>query len=76
MSLSHVLTNAVFRSSAKARWLPRLLARIVAANDLHRQHCALLHLDDALLRDVGITRDQAISMATRPVWNAPNHWKC
>lgn len=56
-------------------WLLRLLDRVLAANAQHRQHQALLQMDDHILSDIGITRTQAIEQATRPVWNAPNHWK-
>ncbi len=56
-------------------WVLRLLDRVFAANALHRQHQALLQLDDDLLRDIGLTRFEATSEANRPVWDAPNHWR-
>lgn len=56
-------------------WALLLLDRYFAAQALHKQHQALLNLDDALLRDVGITRVEAINLAASPVWDAPNHWK-
>jgi uncharacterized protein YjiS (DUF1127 family) len=56
-------------------WALRLLDRYFAAQALHKQHLALLRLDDSLLRDVGITRSEAIDLAASPVWDAPNHWK-
>lgn len=56
-------------------WALRLLDRYFAAQTLHKQHQALLNLDAALLRDVGITRAEAINLAASAVWDAPNHWK-
>ena len=56
-------------------WALRLLDRYFAAQALHKQHQALLHMDDYLLCDIGITRAQAVEQATSPVWDAPNHWK-
>lgn len=38
-----------------------------------RRHLA--RLDDAALRDIGLTRDQAITEAARPVWDVPDHWR-
>ena len=53
----------------------RLMDRLLAANALHRQHQALLRLDDALLRDIGLTRHEAESEANHRVWDAPTHWR-
>ena len=44
------------------------------AMDLHRQRRRLAALDDHLLQDIGITRQQALQEARQPVWNAPAHW--
>ena len=62
-------------STPSRSWARRLLDRYNAAQALHRQHQALLRLDDSLLRDIGITRSKAVDLASGPVWNAPNHWK-
>ncbi len=43
------------------RWLCRAMAR-------QRQRRALAELDDRLLRDVGLTRDQAQDEAHKPFW--------
>ncbi|HPD91452.1 MAG: DUF1127 domain-containing protein [Rhodobacter sp.] len=42
---------------------------------LLRQRRALAELDDARLRDLGLTRAQARSEADRPFWDAPAHWR-
>ena len=57
------------------RWALWLLDRYFAAQALHKQHQALLRMDNHLLHDIGIGRAQAIEQATSPVWDAPNHWK-
>jgi uncharacterized protein YjiS (DUF1127 family) len=36
---------------------------------------ALRRLDDHLLRDIGLTRHEAESEATRAPWDAPSHWR-
>ena len=65
------LPLAALRPSA----LARLLARILAAEALARSRRRLGRLDDHILRDIGLTRDQAESEAQRPIWDAPLHWK-
>jgi uncharacterized protein YjiS (DUF1127 family) len=39
-----------------------------------RTRRALKHLDDHLLADVGLSRDDAEAEARRPLWDAPSHW--
>jgi uncharacterized protein YjiS (DUF1127 family) len=46
---------------------------------LHRAETArsrrqLAQLDDHLLRDIGLTRDQAEAEAALSAWDAPPHW--
>jgi uncharacterized protein YjiS (DUF1127 family) len=40
-----------------------------------RECRALARLDDHLLRDIGITRQEADREAMRPVWDVPDHWR-
>ncbi|WP_420568211.1 DUF1127 domain-containing protein [Thalassovita sp.] len=54
---------------------PSLMARVLGALSLHRQRQRLAQLDDAMLRDIGLTRAQANKEAARPVWDAPTHWQ-
>ena len=58
--------------SVSARRLVHLLGQSLST---HRQRRALTRLDDHLLRDIGITRDQAEAEANTPLWDAPRHWK-
>ncbi|WP_417257826.1 DUF1127 domain-containing protein [Celeribacter sp.] len=57
-----------------SRRAPSLLSRIVAARSVTRQRKSLAALDDAMLRDIGLTREEAISEAARPAWDVPAHW--
>jgi len=42
---------------------------------LARQRTALAHLDQHLLDDLGITRDEARAEASRPIWDVPSNWR-
>jgi len=52
-----------------------LLSRFLDSGALARQRRHLAELDDAILRDIGLTRDQALREARRPRWDAPRHWQ-
>jgi uncharacterized protein YjiS (DUF1127 family) len=63
-----LLTRTVF---ALAR-LPRLF---VARTALARSRRSLAKLDPRLVRDIGLSCEEADAEARRPVWDAPLHWK-
>ena len=42
---------------------------------IDRERRSLRHLDDHLLRDIGLTREQADEEAARPFWDAPAAWR-
>lgn len=42
---------------------------------LRRQRQRLARLDDHMLRDIGLTREQAQAEAAEPVWDVPAHWR-
>lgn len=48
--------------------------RLLDLVELHRQRRALAALDDARLRDIGLSREDAEAEARRPLWDAPAHW--
>lgn len=60
---------------AAFRPAPNLWTRMRKAAALSRQRRALSALDDALLRDIGLTRYEALTEASRPFWDAPRHWR-
>ncbi len=49
-------------------WLYRLRRRVAARHDRRRQMRALLALDDRLLADIGISREQALREARKWFW--------
>ena len=51
-----------------------MVARIVGAHALWKSRRRLAALDEAALRDLGLTRTEALEEAERPVWNVPAHW--
>jgi uncharacterized protein YjiS (DUF1127 family) len=51
-----------------------LVARISQSYDIWRQRQQLRRLDDAALKDIGISRAQAHFEANRPIWDAPETW--
>ncbi|MEO8242582.1 MAG: DUF1127 domain-containing protein [bacterium] len=54
---------------------PHPLRRLTAALALRRERRALLALDDHMLSDVGLTREEAVSEAKRLSWDAPAFWR-
>ena len=63
--------------SSGARRAPSLfgfVARLREARALARQRAALARLDDAMLADIGLTRDEAAREASRSAWDAPRRW--
>jgi len=72
--------TALDRSAAAAKHgfaaaRPSFLGRIARALATRRERQALLTLDDALLRDIGLTREEALAEAARPLWDAPATWR-
>ncbi len=41
---------------------------------LHRSRRDLRDLDAHILRDIGLTPQEAAAEAARPIWDAPAHW--
>lgn len=41
-----------------------------------RQRAHLARLDDHSLRDIGLSRADALAEAARPVWDVPAAWRC
>ena len=57
--------------SPKALW-----RKLCAAQALRRQRAALARLDARQLHDIGISPEAARIEAARPVWDAPQGWRC
>jgi uncharacterized protein YjiS (DUF1127 family) len=69
----HTATLATRRVQSAGR-APRLLKLVHTALAAHRQRQFLARLDDRTLTDIGLTRDQALSEADRPMWDIPANW--
>lgn len=63
-----------FGPAAPQRVVPSLFARALAALAIRRERRSLLDLDDHLLGDIGLTRDEAAREARREVWDVPANW--
>ena len=53
------------------RFWPSLSRALV----VHRSRRGLAALDDHMLQDIGLTRAEAETEASRPAWDAPGHWQ-
>lgn len=53
-----------------------ILKTLTAAYDTWRQRHALKQLDDAALKDIGISARAAHKEASKPVWDVPQTWRC
>jgi len=51
-----------------------LLKTIVDKVQLHKERRTLASLDAAALQDIGVTKFDALSEASRSVWDAPDYW--
>jgi uncharacterized protein YjiS (DUF1127 family) len=71
MSVRSLSTRATPRRSLWSRALDRLGAMATFAR--HRK--ALAKLDPHLLRDIGLTTEEAQAELSRPLWDVPSHWR-
>lgn len=59
---------------AKARRGHPLFSRLLLILAARRERGALARLDDRMLADIGLTRDEARAEMSRPMWDVPAHW--
>ncbi len=60
--------------SGRARRKPGFLARLVTLQAIRKERQTLSDLDPKLLKDIGITPEQAEKEAKRVIWDAPERW--
>jgi uncharacterized protein YjiS (DUF1127 family) len=57
----------------------RLLLALSARRKLAQVRAGLLWMDDRMLKDIGITRADALQMTTHPIWitrdGVSSHWR-
>ncbi len=63
-------------SIAHRRRRASILKTITHLVAVHRQRKALARMDDTALDDIGVSRAQAHREASRPIWDAPETWRC
>jgi uncharacterized protein YjiS (DUF1127 family) len=72
--LSAVGLTGILRAAAK-----RLLLALSARRKLAQVRGGLLSMDDRILKDIGITRADALQMTTHPIWITRDgvwpHWR-
>jgi uncharacterized protein YjiS (DUF1127 family) len=79
---STVATGAWIKPARIVRRAMHLAARLARValrwHELARQRRALLRLDDRMLKDIGISRADAVGEASRPFWDEGGdpwrHW--
>ena len=69
------MTSALAASRPARRARSSLFSILGQALALHRQRARLASLDDHILRDIGLTREDAIAEARRRLWDVPTHWR-
>ena len=62
-------------SGRTGRHRPGLWLRLIQYVAVARQRRTLIALNDHLLDDSGITRDQAAAEARRKIWDVPATWQ-
>ena len=53
----------------------RIAHLLMGAAVARRERAQLADLDDAMLADIGLTREEALAEARRPLWDVPRHWR-
>ena len=66
--------SATLHRSSEPAYFRRLAASILRALHLRQTRQHLARLEPHMLRDIGLTPDQARREATRPIWDAPEAW--
>lgn len=72
---SHQHTTASFSGTCVPNRRFSLLKWLFGIDRVHRQRLALRDMTDAQLSDIGVTREEAMREAARPVWDAPSQMR-
>ncbi|HDR29046.1 DUF1127 domain-containing protein [Rhodovulum sp.] len=70
--MAHIVTDTI--RGVRLPALGDLLRRFGLGLGVARQRHRLAELDDSMPRDTGLTRDEALAEARRPVWDVPRTW--
>lgn len=66
-----LLTRTGARGDTRRGWWTKLCD----LRGLRRQRLRLGELDERMLADLGLTREEAEREAARAVWDVPRHWR-
>ena len=69
-SLNHVVAIGTAASPRRS-----IFARLTSMLKVRAERRRLAELDDAILRDIGLSRDDALQEALRPMWDVPPRWR-
>ena len=64
--------------AAPFHWVAKLFAGLqvlLRSHQVWRQRQDLLRLDASQLDDIGLSRDEALAEAARPVWDVAANWR-
>ena len=70
ISVSRSAIHADCKSKPVSIW-----AKIGTMIAIHRQRRDLLALDEHMLRDIGVSRSEALEEGRQAMWNVPHHWR-
>jgi uncharacterized protein YjiS (DUF1127 family) len=68
LSPAHVAVRRTATAHSAAAWTRRTAATIGEWRRRHRERHQLLALDDRMLKDIGITRTDALFLGNKPFW--------
>ncbi|WP_291237700.1 hypothetical protein [Gemmobacter sp.] len=68
-------TQACTTASARPSLLRRLLDWLATRETETRARQRLARLEPHLLRDIGMTAEEAAALSQTPEWDAPAHWR-
>ena len=72
---SFTQTSFGHRSGSKAHTKPgSIVSRIFTFQGIWKERQRLAAMDDHLLKDIGLTREDVQKEAKRPTWDAPERW--
>ena len=67
-----------FKTAAPVLWVAKArngVLFLLRRHQIWRQRQDLLRLDASQLDDIGLSRDEALAEAARPVWEVPANWR-
>ena len=66
-----MITHSAIRSTSRRQHRAQQIRKLFR---LHQQRNSLSLLSDRMLRDIGVSREEALRESRRPVWDLPQHW--